>query len=159
MAPAPAVVPESLAPAPAVAVVTPERNAPAAAVDRAVLVPERDRVLRTLHEYEQAFEGLNVTATAEVWPSVDRRALTRAFATLKSQGLNFDLCEVQMLESTATARCDGTVQFVRRVGSQVPLTAQQHWVFRMRKFGNEWMIEEVTASPRTAAETRARGES
>jgi hypothetical protein len=133
----------------------PEPEAPAsAAVDRA-LTTERDAVLRTLHQYEQAFEGLNVNATAEIWPSVDRRALGRAFSTLKSQGLNFDDCSIVWDESTATAQCDGTLEFVRRVGRPVPFTSQQRWIFRMRKMGSDWRIEDVTASPRdTVARVR-----
>ena len=136
----------------------PESRLPSAVVDRGVLTSsDRAAVLNALREYEDAFEGLNVTATAEIWPSVDRRALGRAFSTLKSQGLNFEGCDIAIAESTATANCRGTVEFVRRVGSQVPLTVQQRWVFRLRKVGAEWMIEEVTASPRPASESRSKG--
>ena len=114
------------------------------------MISERDAVLRTLHNYEEAFEDLDVSAAAEVWPSVDRRALSRAFATLKSQGLNFVACDIAVVESNATARCDGSVEFVRRVGRSGPMTAQQRWVFKMRKIGTHWMIEEVIASPAEA---------
>jgi hypothetical protein len=116
-------------------------------------------VLNTLREYEHAFEGLDVTAAGEIWPSVDRRALGRAFSTLKSQGLYFERCDVVTAETTATASCNGTVEFVRRVGRQVPRVVQQHWIFRLRKLGTDWMIEEVTASPRPGSEARVSGES
>ena len=126
----------------------PEPEAPApAAVDRA-LTAEREAVLLTLNQYEEALEGLNVGATVQVWPSVDRRALERAFSTLKSQGLTFEDCSIVWDESTATAQCDGTLEFVRRVGRPVPFTTQQRWVFRMRKVGSDWQIGDVTASPR-----------
>src|SRR5262249_25645075 len=76
-------------------VIDPPRSMPA--VEPAVLTstPERgDRsdefgVRRALMSYETAYENLNVAATADVWPSVDRDRLSRAFATLKSQGLEF----------------------------------------------------------------------
>jgi hypothetical protein len=43
---------------------------------------------------------LNVAAAAEVWPSVDRRALSRAFAARKSQGIEFNSCDVSVYETT-----------------------------------------------------------
>lgn len=105
---------------------------------------------RTLRDYAEAYGSMNVQATARVWPSVDRRALTRAFTTLKSQGLTFESCTVNLAEERATAHCRGTVRFVRKVGNPDPLTALQEWVFKMRKFGNDWMIENVSASQSSA---------
>ena len=153
--PSPAVVPpavaaESAAPAALTSLKrfeTPEPPAPAVAINRGLVTSERDAVLRILRDYEEAFEDLDVSAAAEVWPSVDRRALSRAFATLKSQGLSFVACDIAVVESHATASCDGSVEFVRRVGRPVPMTAQQRWVFKMRKIGTHWTIEEVIASP------------
>jgi hypothetical protein len=144
--PAPPIIAGGTVPAPAVTSELPEATAPSATVDRAVVASERDLVLSALHEYEAAFEGLDVVATAEVWPSVDRRALGRAFSTLKSQGLHFVDCSIIWNGSNATAQCDGTLEFVRRIGRPIPLTVQQRWVFRMRKIGTDWMIEDVTAS-------------
>jgi hypothetical protein len=109
-------------------------------------VQEYSAVRRTLHSYEKAYEGLDVAATAVVWPSVDRRALARAFDTLKSQGLDFESCAITVTESSATARCRGTLQFVRKVGNSMPLTAEQEWVFKMRRLGADWKIDQVTAS-------------
>jgi hypothetical protein len=103
-------------------------------------------VRRALTSYEKAYEGLDVAATAAVWPSVDRRALARAFDTLKFQGLNFKNCAITVVESSATARCNGTLQIIRKVGNSVPLTAEQEWVFKMRRLGADWKIEEVAAS-------------
>ena len=114
--------------------------------------------MQTLNDYAMAYEAMNVLATARVWPSVDRRALARAFTTLKSQELTFESCSVSVAESSATAHCRGTVQFVRKVGNPVPLTAPQEWLFRMRKFGDDWMIEDVAAS-QSSASAQARGQS
>ena len=71
-----------------------------------------------------------MAATANVWPTVDRGALTRAFATLKSQGLNFRTCSITVNDARAVANCRGTVQFVRKVGNSIPLTSEQLWVFK-----------------------------
>lgn len=111
-----------------------------------IAVADEEAVRQTLQHYAQAYGEMDVLATARVWPSVDRRALAHAFTTIKSQGLTFENCRVSLAESSATARCRGTVQFVRRVGNPVPLTALQEWMFRMRKLGNDWIIEELTAS-------------
>lgn len=107
---------------------------------------EEDAVRETLQGYEQAYRTLDVMAAADVWPSVDRRALARAFGTLKSQGLAFERCEVRVDESNATARCRGTVQYVKKVGNPSPQIGRQEWLFKMRKLGSEWKIDEVTAS-------------
>ena len=145
----PVVIPSSpglldVAPPPA----APAREIPAAAtaavISRAAI--ERNGVLGTLRDYEQAYKALDVQATAAIWPSVDRRALARAFATIKSQGLAFEQCDVQVVDSVATARCRGTIQYVRRIGSPVPRSAHQQWLFRMRKLGDEWKIDEIVAS-------------
>jgi len=109
-------------------------------------VPDADAVRQTLDHYVDAYKDLDVVAAAAVWPSVDRRALSRAFATLKSQGLVFDRCDVSVEGATASARCRGRIQYVRKVGTPVPRVASQQWLFKMRKVGAEWKIEAVNAS-------------
>ena len=104
-------------------------------------------VRRTLHSYEEASEELDVAAMAKVWPTVDRAALTRAFATLKSQGLDFRSCSIAVDDSHAVANCRGTVHFVRKVGNSIPLTSEQQWVFQMHRVGADWKIDQVSASP------------
>ena len=117
---------------------------------------EEQAVWRTLTRYAAAFEQLNVGATVAIWPSVDRRELSRAFAALKSQGVVFDACDVDVQHTTATARCSGTVRFVPRVGRGDPRVAQQAWLFNMRKTGRDWTIAEVTASRSADSVARAR---
>ena len=129
------------------------------AVARADVAAEEHAVRRALHTYEEASEELDVAATANVWPTVDRGALTRAFATLKSQGLDFRTCSITVNDARAVANCRGTVQFVRKVGNSIPLTSEQLWVFKMRRFGADWKIDEVSASPApVAAVQRVRGQ-
>ena len=101
-------------------------------------------MLETVSEYRQAYEALDVTATAAVWPSVDRRALTRAFSRLKSQQLELENCMVAIAGTSATTQCRGTVEYVRKIGSSSPRTGYQDIVFKMRKRGSEWFIDEVT---------------
>jgi hypothetical protein len=104
-----------------------------------------ERALRqALQEYEEAYEGLDVVAAAHVWPSVDRRALARAFSSLKSQGLSFDRCSFTITGIDAVARCHGTTRYVRKIGDPAPLVERHDWIFNMRKVGSEWKIDAVT---------------
>jgi hypothetical protein len=103
-------------------------------------------VRQALDSYERAYEHLDVAATAAVWPSVDRRALARAFETLKFQGVTFTNCAITVADANATARCRGTLEIIRKVGNSMPLTANQEWLFKMRRFGAEWKIDDVAAS-------------
>jgi hypothetical protein len=114
---------------------------------------EEDAVKRALGRYIAAFDELSVNATIQIWPSVDRRALTRAFASLKSQEIAFESCDVKAAGSGATARCRGTVQYVRRVGSPVPRTEPEQWLFKMQKYGSEWKIDQVTAAQESISHT------
>jgi hypothetical protein len=131
----------------------------AAAAPSAAESTQEFAVRRTLRSYEDAYENLDVARTAEVWPTVDRRALSRAFDTLKSQGLEFESCAITVTGARATAQCRGTLQFVRKVGNPLPLTTEQQWVFTMRRLGAEWKIDQVSASqaPVVAAQ-RTRGQ-
>jgi hypothetical protein len=123
----------------------PPINSPAPPVPS--VAPAREGGVRVaLTRYVRAFEELDVRAAAEVWPSLDREALTRAFATLKSQGLTFNRCDVTVADSSATVRCDGTLEFVRKIGSPAPRVEPQQWLFRMREQGAEWKIDQVAAS-------------
>lgn len=119
----------------------------------AVLAPATDArlmaaeaVRQTLRRYAHAYEDLDVEATARVWPSVDRRALARAFATIRSQGLTFDSCEIDVIDGQATAHCRGIIRFVPKVGSPTPSSTPQEWQFRMRKAATDWQIEHVMAT-------------
>jgi hypothetical protein len=141
LAPPAAIAPPPAAPAPA----------PAAPVVSAAAL-EQNAVLETLREYARAYQALDVKATAAVWPSVDRRALTRAFSTLKSHQLELEDCRVTIADASALSQCRGIVEYVRKVGSSTPRTAHQELVFKMRKLGSDWFIDEVSASDLTLAQ-------
>lgn len=122
---------------------------PVASVDRESVdleAVETSAVRGTIDGYARALERLDVQAAARLWPSVDRRALTRAFSSLKSQDVAFDDCIVDLESVTATARCTGTAQYVARIGPSGPRTGRFEWLFQMRKHDDEWKIEAVNAS-------------
>ena len=136
---------------------TPAEAAPTEVVARTAVDDEEQAVWRTLTRYVAAFEQMNVGATVAIWPSVDRRELSRAFGALKSQAVAFDACDVDVQRTMATARCSGTVRFVPRVGGNDPRVAQQAWLFSMRKSGRDWTIDEVNASRLADGSARRQG--
>jgi hypothetical protein len=120
--------------------------ASAAANSLSAMALEQSAVLQTVKEYTQAYSAMDVVATAAVWPSVNRRALARAYSTLKSQELDLEDCKVAITDTSATTRCRGTVEYVRKIGNPTPRTGYQDVVFRMRKLGGDWFIDDVRAS-------------
>jgi hypothetical protein len=128
----------------------PERaahNAEAAAAP--AVMPDVDAIRLTLGKYERAYKDLDVQAAARIWPSVDRRALSRAFGSIRSQGLNLEQCDINVAADRATVVCRGVLQIVPRVGHQEPVRSQQEWQFLMHKADNEWKIGNVTATPQS----------
>ena len=112
--------------------------APAAAVKR----PGEDErgIYQALQQYERAYERLDVNAARAVWPSLNTRALARAFEGLKAQNLEFSHCRLAMETQEATAVCGGSASYVPRVGRQAARTEAREWTFRLRKVDQDWQI-------------------
>jgi DNA-binding NarL/FixJ family response regulator len=100
---------------------------------------ERD-IYQVLQRYERAYERLDVKAAHAVWPSLDTRALSRAFDGLKAQALEFSHCRVAFELAEATAICGGRASYVPRVGRQAARTEPREWTFRLRKVDHDWLI-------------------
>lgn len=126
-APAATLVPASPVPVPAVA-----------------LVDDRSAIQRVLARYEYAYDQLDARAAVAVWPSVDARALERAFARLQNQDLEFHQCDVDVQPSGAMAECSGELHYVRRVGSVAPRAEPHTWTIQLERFGEGWRIARVT---------------
>lgn len=110
----------------------------------AVVRGETDRlaVRALLERYRGAYERLDANAAVETWPSVDRRALAKAFADLSSQTLRFDNCDIELAETRGVASCRGLASYVGRVGRRAEL-AERQWTFMVRKSGDDWRIDSV----------------
>jgi hypothetical protein len=113
--------------------------APASDVDNSAI---RDAIGR----YQKAFSALDAQAAHQVWPTVTRETLDRAFGQLEEQHLTFDRCTVAVKGVLAEANCSGTTRFVPASGSRSAQTAQRQWKFSLRK-GDEgaWLIQHVEA--------------
>jgi hypothetical protein len=127
---------------PAAPPVAPLPRAAAGALAAAAAADEA-AIEAALRQYEDAYERLDAKAAASVWPTVDQRALSRAFAGLASQELVFRGCEVVVSASTAIASCRGTTEYVQKVGNARPHVEPREWTLTLNKTQGEWRIETV----------------
>lgn len=97
-------------------------------------------VTATLRRFADAYQQLDANAVARVWPSADRRVLTRAFEAIESQEVYFERCDVEVADSGATASCGGWLRFVPRVGKKEPRFLNRRWDFALQKRAGEWRI-------------------
>ena len=96
-----------------------------------------------MNRYRAAYNVLDAAAAKAVWPSVDVRALGRAFERLESQEFDFSGCQVSVTGSRATANCNGSARFVPKVGNKNARREPRHWTFEMRKANQQWTIDKV----------------
>ena len=118
----------------------PSALAPAAAAPSAALQDTR-RVNDVLNSYARAYTALDASAARQVWPSVNERALSRAFASLASQDVSFDDCRIDVRGVAATAECRGRASYAGKVGSREVRTEARQWHFELRRDGEDWKIE------------------
>ena len=101
---------------------------------------DEDDIRSTLTRFRTAYSQLNASAARDVWPSVDARALERAFQSLKSQDLRFDSCKMTVTGARAQAACKGRAVYVPRIGDQSPRFTTREWNFELRKADERWTI-------------------
>ena len=142
--------PATAPPAVAANIAPPRAPAPAAgpapeALPSAVGRTEESEIQRALGLYRTAYQRLDAEAARTVWPSVDVRALARAFDTLNSQELVFEACVFEITGEVATARCRGTATYTPKVGSRKPRLEPRQWTFHLRKMSQSWKIQSAQA--------------
>jgi hypothetical protein len=130
--------------APATPVISPPAPPPAAA---AALAPETRAVLITLYKYQEAFSNLDASAAHDIWPSVDVKALDRAFGQLDQQTVDLTGCNVGVNGDRAEAACTGTASYVQKVGKKTMRSEQRQWHFTLQQSEGQWMIDRVDARP------------
>lgn len=129
---------------------------PAASVASAVVIPavEQGRVEEVLRRYARAYGELDASAARAVWPTVDEKALARAFQNLASQNVSFDDCDIDIRGVVANASCRGQSSYVGKVGSREPRIEPRTWRFELRRDGDAWRIENAEARRQSGAEYR-----
>jgi hypothetical protein len=123
---------------PAVLRIESNRPVDAAAADRV-------RVEEVLGQYARAYGQLDARAAHAVWPSVDQRALARAFDSLSSQSVSFDTCDIDVRGATANASCRGRASYVGKVGHNQPRSEPRTWHFELQRVGETWKIAHAEA--------------
>jgi hypothetical protein len=139
-----AAIPARAAPMPAAP--APEPVAVSAAVHVDPVRGDEDHIRAALTQWRTAYSALDARAARAVWPTVDARALERAFQDLKSQDLRFDRCDLTVNGGSAQAACSGRAIYVPRVGNQSPKTAPREWTFELQKRDERWTIASARAS-------------
>jgi hypothetical protein len=109
------------------------------------LSPSHDEnaIRSVVGQYRSAFSSLDVAAAAAAWPTVDRRALVRAFSQLSEQSFDFNGCEISVNGQLGAASCTGQARFVPKIGSRTPQRVAREWNFTLRKSSDDWVIDTV----------------
>jgi hypothetical protein len=127
----------------------PPAPAPVASVERpspeSGLSPEMRAIAAVLNRYQQAFSRLDASAAQAVWPSVDVKALGKAFDQLDQQTFDLEACDITTIGARAEAECTGNARYIRKVGNRVVRVEPRQWRFTLRQINEEWVIETVDA--------------
>ena len=124
----------------------PDSPTPAAAARAGSVPGDEDHIRAALARWRTAYSELDARAAREVWPSVDARALERAFHALKSQELHFERCDLTVNGGSARAACTGRAIYVPRIGKQSPRTTSREWTFELKKSDERWTIASARSS-------------
>ena len=113
--------------------------------EHSVIFAGEEEVLTLSHSASDRGLFARGAIAAAVWPTVDRRALDRAFSQLSEQEFTFSSCEVSVQGVLASAACTGHARFVPKVGNTTPRSEPRRWDFRLRKAISGWVIDGVNA--------------
>ena len=106
---------------------------------------ETGAIQTVLSQYRTAFRDLDAGAARAIWPSVDAKALGKAFEGLERQDLVFNSCQIAVRDVRAVASCAGTARYVPRIGNRDPHDERRSWEFKLRKVDDVWLIDTVSA--------------
>jgi hypothetical protein len=106
---------------------------------------DEDDVRNVLGRYREAYSELDAFAARDIWPTVDVTALSRAFDQLSSQNVQFKECRLSVGLTTAVANCDGSTQYVPKVGTKGTRIDNRRWRFALHKGPDGWTIDSVSS--------------
>jgi hypothetical protein len=115
------------------------------AADRTAELQKQEEIVRSvLLDYARALERLDVKAAKALRPSLDDRAMQRAFQGLDGQQLRLASCGVSVTERDANARCLAELTYRPKVGSRVLRMTGQEWTFSLARDNDRWQIVKAT---------------
>jgi hypothetical protein len=106
---------------------------------------QRVEIEDVLRRYQLAYRNLDAGGAKAIWPALDERALSRAFAALSSQEVRFDRCVIHLSSPDAEAVCAGVAAYVPKDGSRDPRSDRRRWIFQLRKTEGAWTIVRADA--------------
>ncbi len=109
------------------------------------LTAETRGVALALNRYQDAFSALDANAAHAVWPSVDVKALAKAFDQLEEQTFDLEGCDITVTGARAEAECAGNARYVRKVGNRTLRVEPRRWHFTLRQSSDQWIIDAVDA--------------
>jgi hypothetical protein len=116
--------------------------APITPPQHAVRIDETESIRRVLHQYQHAVERMDARAAQAVWPSLDARALARAFTGLESHSLAFEDCGITISrDAVAQAQCRAVATYLPKVGRRKPVNASHEYTFTFTKTDGDWQID------------------
>jgi len=99
-----------------------------------------------LTQYRTAFANLDASAVEAFWPSVNSRALSRAFDELEVQKFEFDRCTTDVKGTIAVTSCSGRARYTPRIGNRTPHVEPRRWTFTLEKANGIWLIRRVESA-------------
>jgi hypothetical protein len=100
---------------------------------------QRAQIEQVLRRYELAYRNLDAGVAKTVWPALDERTLSRAFAGLSWQEVRFDRCVIHLSSPDAEAVCTGIATYLAK-GSREPRSEQRRWTFQLMNADDAWTI-------------------
>ena len=125
----------------------PVKTTPAATptVDPAPSAEEQNlaSIRNVIDRYRKAYSTLDADVVQTFWPTVNTKALSRAFDQLNVQLFEFDSCSISTSGSVATAFCTGRATYAPRIGNRTPRVDSRRWTFHLEQSRGSWVIESV----------------
>lgn len=118
--------------------------APATDAPASPAISDEPKVRAVLARFESAYSSLNAPAAQAVWPTVDVRALGRAFDSLQAQQISLGDCAIALNGQRARADCRGTMSWTPKIGGGNRSQARR-WQFELATAGGTWQIVRAEA--------------
>ena len=103
-------------------------------------VSDQDRIREAIHRYETAQSTLDADLYARVFPTVDRARIERAFQSLASQSVQFEVRRIQIDPSGAQARVDGYERRTAMPRAGTEQRASGDRILHLEKRAEGWVI-------------------
>jgi hypothetical protein len=134
--------PPAPAPAPTPVVPAPPPPVSASVTNAARAAAEESAVRQVLQRYRNGYESLSASAVQAVYPGINATALADVFKLYSSLKQDLEIDRVEVEGQTAIVTGSVTTAPVVKTGRAAPKKSKA--VFRLRKTGDAWLIQDVS---------------